>query len=195
MQARHLHQNTVGALALDQRLDGAEFVDAALDDLDRLLDRLAHALEQRRIGDGQPDQMLPSEVDIEASLAIAAEDAAERHRQLAQLGQRLLAVGVVADAHFDAVAAHGQAGIADAGVAQNAAHVIAGRLKLFLAHRVGVDLQQDMRTALQVEAEHDVALRPFRPARTTLSGRKFGTANRQTINAVRMIATAFHRVK
>ena len=47
LQARHLHQNAVGALALDQRLDGAELVDAALDDLDRLLDRLADALDDR----------------------------------------------------------------------------------------------------------------------------------------------------
>ena len=50
LQARHLHQDAVGALALDQRLDGAEFVDAPLDDLDRLVDRLAHALDDRRVG-------------------------------------------------------------------------------------------------------------------------------------------------
>ena len=38
-KARHLHQNAVDTLPLDQRLDGAQFVDAAFDDLDRLLDR------------------------------------------------------------------------------------------------------------------------------------------------------------
>ena len=48
LQARHLHQNAVGALALDRRLDQAELVDAALDDLDRLIDGLADALGDRR---------------------------------------------------------------------------------------------------------------------------------------------------
>ena len=52
-----------------------------------------------------------------------------------------------------------------------------------------------MRAALQVEAEHDVALRPMRPAGSTVAGRKLGTANRQTNSAVRMTAAAFHRVK
>lgn len=43
LQSRHLHQNAIEPLPLDQRFDGAEFVDTALDDLDRLLDRLADA--------------------------------------------------------------------------------------------------------------------------------------------------------
>jgi len=55
LQARHLDQDTIGALALDQRLHGAEFVDAALDDLDRLVDRLAHAIGDRRRRNGEPD--------------------------------------------------------------------------------------------------------------------------------------------
>ena len=56
LQARHLHQDAVDALPLDHRLDGAELVDAALDDLDRLLDRLADALDDRGLGQRQPDQ-------------------------------------------------------------------------------------------------------------------------------------------
>ena len=50
LQTRHLHQHAVGALALDRRLDGAELVDAAAHDLDRLIDRLADALGDRRPG-------------------------------------------------------------------------------------------------------------------------------------------------
>ena len=46
LQTRHLHQDAIVALALDQRLDGAELVDAALDDLDRLLDGLAEAIDR-----------------------------------------------------------------------------------------------------------------------------------------------------
>ena len=50
LQARHLHQDTVEPLALDQRLDRAEFVDATLDDLDRLLDRLPDTFGDRACG-------------------------------------------------------------------------------------------------------------------------------------------------
>ena len=47
LQARHLDQNPVGALALDDWLNGAELIDALFDDLDGLLDGLTDA-----IGDG-----------------------------------------------------------------------------------------------------------------------------------------------
>ena len=49
----------VAALALDDRLGGAELVDAPLDDLDRLLDRLADALGDRRLRDGELDHPVP----------------------------------------------------------------------------------------------------------------------------------------
>ena len=52
----HLHQHAVGALARDRGLDRAELVDAPLDDLDRLIDRLPDALEKGGLGDGQPEQ-------------------------------------------------------------------------------------------------------------------------------------------
>ncbi len=68
LQARHLHQNAVDALPLDQRLDGAELVDAALDDLDRLLHRLADALEDGRLGRRQPYKSTVLG-DFEAALA------------------------------------------------------------------------------------------------------------------------------
>ena len=57
---------------------------------------------------------------------------------------------------------------------------------------LAVDLEQDVRAALQVEPEHDVALRPGGQRLTVLSGKKLGTANRQTMNAVSRIAVAFH---
>ena len=41
LQAGHLDEDAVDALALDGRLDQAKLVDAALDDLDRLIDGLA----------------------------------------------------------------------------------------------------------------------------------------------------------
>src|SRR4029077_17592682 len=54
LQARHLHQNAVETFALDGRLDQAELVDAPLDDLDRLIDRLADALGERGVARRQP---------------------------------------------------------------------------------------------------------------------------------------------
>ena len=50
LQTRHLDEYAIGAFALDRRLDEAEFVDATLDDLDRLIDRLAHPLSDGGIG-------------------------------------------------------------------------------------------------------------------------------------------------
>ena len=102
----------------------------------------------------------------------------------------------LADMHLDAVAAHDQAGIADARLAQHAAHVVAQVLQHFLAHGLGIDLEQEVRAALQVEAEHDVALRPG-PAscRPWLLGRKLGTANSTTTSTVPRIATTLQRVK
>ena len=81
LQAGDLHQDAVGALALDQRLDGAEFVDAPLDDLDRLIDRLANALDDRRVGEREPDQPAGLGGDFEVALPGGAENAAERLRQ------------------------------------------------------------------------------------------------------------------
>src|SRR6185437_16961842 len=70
----------------------------------------------------------------------------------------------------DAVAANGAAGERNARLAQRAQHVIVERLQALLAHRAGVDFEQQARTALQVEAERNMALRPLRPARDGLFG-------------------------
>ena len=57
----------------------------------------------------------------------------------------------------------GKAGIADLGLAQHAADVVAHLVELFLLDVVGIDFEQQIRAALQIEAEHEVALRPCRP--------------------------------
>ena len=55
LQAGHLDQDAVGALALDRRLDGAELVDAPLDDFHRLPDGWrTRSTRPARLG--QPDQ-------------------------------------------------------------------------------------------------------------------------------------------
>jgi hypothetical protein len=84
-------------------------------------------------------------------------------RQLAQFRQRVLQIGVL-DANLDAVGTRRKAGITDLGVAQRAANIVANLVELVFLDRVGIDLEQDMRAALQIETEHQMALRPFRPA-------------------------------
>ena len=56
LQARHLDEDAVGALALDVRLGRAERVDAAADDLDRLIDGAADPLVDAGVGIGELDQ-------------------------------------------------------------------------------------------------------------------------------------------
>jgi hypothetical protein len=172
LQAWHLHQNAVGALPLNERLDGAELVDAAFDDLDRLFDRLANAFDHGRLGHREPDQAVGVIADIEAALTATAEDAAQRQGQFPQLGERGVETCRLADAHLDGAATHRQAGITDPRVAQHAAHVVAQRFEHVLAHGLGVDFEQDVRTALQIEPEHNVALRPFRTGLHHLLGQE-----------------------
>src|SRR5439155_3701430 len=94
----------------------------------------------------------------------AAEHAAERLGKLPKLRQCELRVAAFANANFDAVAAGNQPGIADARLPQHPPHVIEQSLDFFLADGIGIDLEQEMRTALKIEPQHDVALGPGWPA-------------------------------
>ena len=80
LQARHLDQNAVGALPLDQGLDRAELVDAALDDLDRLFVRLPDAFGDRGLRHRKADQAAAGIRNLEAALPAGAEQSAERLR-------------------------------------------------------------------------------------------------------------------
>ena len=173
-QSRHLHQHAIDALPLDRRLDQPELVDPLVDDLDRLLDHLPDALEDRGLGHREPNQPAAHVLDVERARAGRAEETAERLRQFSQLRQPLLQVAF-ANAHLDRVAADDRsAGKPNARLAQDLADVVLHRLELLPAHVVGVDLEQDVRAALQVEPEHDVALRPFRPALDRALGEEIG---------------------
>ena len=162
LQTGYLHKNSAGALALNNGLDQAEFVDATLDDLDRLIDRLANALDQRGLGRGQCNQATAFG-DIDTALPGGSHDAGDRLRKLAQLTHRVFGIAVTGDTHLDAVALDGAAGELNAVLPQDAQHVVADRLQLVLAHRVHIDLEQEARAALQIKPEHDVALGPGRP--------------------------------
>lgn len=86
LQPRHLHQNAVSALALDHRLDSAEPVDAALYDLDRLLDGLADALGDRGLRNRETDQPAAGIGNLQTALAAGASKPPSGRRQLPQLG-------------------------------------------------------------------------------------------------------------
>ena len=96
---------------------------------------LPDALGDRGLRHGQADQPAAGVGDFEAALAAGAEQAAERLRQLAQLGQRGRQIGVLGDADLDVVGADREPGVADLGVAQHAAHVVAHLVELVLLDR------------------------------------------------------------
>ena len=64
-EAGRLDQDAVVALPLDRRLGGAQFVDAAVDDLDRLLDDTANPLCQAGVGIDEADQTIVGDSQVE----------------------------------------------------------------------------------------------------------------------------------
>ena len=163
-QSRYLHENTIGALALDRGLDQPHCIDAPLDDLDGLIDHLPGPFDERGLGHGQPNEPAARIDDLDRALPGAPGEAAERLRELPQLRQRLIDLIVTYD-HLDGVAADGgSAREPDPRFAQQSADVVLQGLQLLPPHIVGIDLQQDVGAALQIETQNDVALRPCRPA-------------------------------
>src|SRR4030088_792873 len=82
-QPRPRHQDAIAALPLDHRLDGAELVDTALDDLNRLLDGLAYAFGDGGLRHRQAGQAAAGITYLQASLTAGAEQTSQRLRQLA----------------------------------------------------------------------------------------------------------------
>ena len=124
---------------------------------------LPDAIGDRRLRNRQPDQPAAGIADLEAALAAGAEQAAERLRQFAQLGQRSLQIGIL-DANLDGVGPRRKPGIADLGLAQRAAHVVADLVELLLLDVVGIDLEQKVasRPAGRGRARGAAAPRPAR---------------------------------
>lgn len=110
-----------------------------------------------------PDRSGPEIGHLDRALADAGKPP-EWLREFHQFGQPLLLLGRIAQANRDGVIADGQGGVADAGLAQRAPRPVEHSLKHFLLHGMGIDLEQKVRAALQVEPEIDVDLRPIGPA-------------------------------
>ena len=161
LDARDLHEHAVAALALNAGLGGAEGVDAAPDGFDRGLDRRGHAVRQPLIGNRQRDAGVGLG-DIEVVAGEAREYVApDRRGKRPKRGIGLVQVGGLADRHR-----HGtvieilpEVRIADAVLAQRLAHVAANIAEPVLDHLLLVELIEEMRAALQVEAEIDLLVR------------------------------------
>ena len=69
----------------------------------------------------------------------------------------------ILDPHFDIIAARRKAGVTDLVFTQHATGVVAHLIELLFLDVVGIDLQQQIGAALQIETEHEVALGPNRP--------------------------------
>jgi hypothetical protein len=155
LQARHLHENAVAALARDRGFGGAELVDAAAHDLDRLVDRGAHALVEARLGQRQAQEAGLGLGDLGfADGRAEREGGAQRLFHLAQALARDRHLALLANAQHHRVALDGEAGVADARLlVHQAAHVVALVLQPLAAHELAIDREQDVRAALEIEAE------------------------------------------
>ncbi len=65
LQARHFDKDAIVALALDVGLGGAQRIDAAAQNLDRLVDGAPNAVVDRRVGDENLDRAAAHVVDFE----------------------------------------------------------------------------------------------------------------------------------
>ena len=145
-------------MTLDVWLAHSEPVDATTHDLDGLVDGAAHAVVDAGLGDVDRDLAVAALLHGERGLAAGACDAAGDLRERANLGHDLGAVGGVVDADLNAARRPADAARErDALLAQHAAHVVAQIVDLLLEHVGGVHLQHQMRPALQIEAQHDLA--------------------------------------
>ena len=107
LEARNLHQDAVGALALDVRLGRAERVDAPAQDLDRLIDGAAHPVVEPLLGQRELEQAVRALGDIDVARAgLAEDDVRDRLRQLAQLRRDAGPLVRVGDAQLDAALGH-----------------------------------------------------------------------------------------
>ena len=141
------------------RLRRAERVDAAADDLDGLIDGAADRLVHAGFGIGQRDQAVRRRRVTSRSRAGLAEDGiADGLRQLAQLRQQPVAVGGVRHADLDAARMVWMPPCGAQRVSRRTRRTSSRSCVSLGAEQVGhVDLEQDVRAALQVEAEHDGA--------------------------------------
>ena len=141
VDARQLHDDAVAALALDRRLGGAEFVDAPAHDLDRLGDDLVAALGYRLFRIAHTDLAAAIALDHGAGFGLPGH------------ARRAVHIGEIAHPEGGRLALDAELAITDLSSSQNAAKGVDQIVEALARHRLEVDLEQQVRSPLQIEAE------------------------------------------
>ena len=133
-----------------------------------MLDRRTAKLLDRLLGQGNSDLIVVDHryVDVLAAGDTGHGIALDRHRQFADFLHRQVHLLGLANRHGDGIIAFAQIPIADALAAQGGTHGIHQGGQTFLHHDFGLNLQQQMRAALQIQAQVDLFMR--QPAGQTL---------------------------
>ena len=147
VHAGKLHDDAVQAVALDRRLPEPEFVQAYAQDFQSLLDGGALDIDDDFLWIFQPCRA--GIVDIDCHQTVPFGDKPPGAVDIPRLPQ----------GKHHGVAAHAEPAIADALVAQAAAHIVLNRLQALLQHGGRLHLDQQVRTALQVKPEIDGLVR------------------------------------
>jgi hypothetical protein len=132
---------------LNRRLLGPGLVDAAADDLDRLIDRLPASRLGRNCAEAHRSRPVAGEVDGEVGIDLTQ-----------RLARIVDAVGL-ADRKGDRIAFDVEPGIADIGVSQRIADVVDNRVEALALRGGNIYLEQQIGAAAQVEPERDLLMR------------------------------------
>ena len=170
LQARQLDEHAVRADALDRRLGDADLVDALAHDLEALLQRRVEPVVDAGVGQRDLDEIAVGG-DVEVLLAADA----NRRRHGAEHFLRLCELIRIVDGHRDGAGRDARRAGVDALLAQRAAHIVEQRAQPVGLQRRGVDLEHEVRSALQVEAERDLLFgHPVRQGRELLGREHVG---------------------
>ena len=145
VHAGQLDEDTVFALPLDGGLPHAGLVDAAPDDLDRLIDRREPAGLDRLLG--EQDLKAPTGVAVDLGLGVEIVD---------RLGRRVDLSGID-ELEDDTVARRLQPGVLDTRAPQRHARIVDQRRDPLAQDIADLHLEQKVGTALKIEAEVNLA--------------------------------------
>ena len=147
-----LDENTVGADALDQRFGNADGIDALADDFQTLLDRLGRAVGKAGFGHCQGDGVtILGHVDIGRRAAEA--ERADGGSEFLQLRQNFFAVGRIFDLHGNGITGNTRRRGRNALGAERPARIVKQGFEASLAQAGSIDFENEVRAALEVEAE------------------------------------------
>ena len=151
----HLHQNTGGALPLNGWLGRAQFVNAAADNFNRLLQGAGVARQNRFFGNQQIKRLSIHRLDIQIDRLIKT---AKHicHDRLCKTGKhfaRQFHITRVTNGYRHAIANAAQTGISDLATAQCLANIGHHFFNALLLNDASIHFQQQVRAALQIKPQ------------------------------------------